>query len=454
MATRISKSSEDARGDRRHRWLPILGVFLLALIPRLIFQAEWFGSGAGNLPVIDALEYESEALRILAGQPTQEIYWHAPAVAYFIAGIYALAGWSPRYVGWAQAILGAATCLFVYLIGTRWFSRKWAFVAGSVCALYGPLIYFEAQLLRPSLFTFLLLFWLWVHLTLPQRLWGSLLSGLLIGLAALVRETALLLIPAIVLWEIVAGWRRGGPRRGLVLFFGAILMIAPVTVRNWQVGREFVPLSSSGGINFYIGNQPDSAQLQAIRPGGDWSELTARARREGGALHPGERSRFYYSQGFAYWFDEPLAALKRTCAKALAFCSAHEIPRNQSIYAGRAHSRLLTALVWRAGGFAFPFGILGPLAILGLAAALRRRGETARLAYLVLIYAAGSIAFFPAARYRIPLIPMAALLGVMGGQWLCARSSGGSRAVGWGLLLALLVLVGGTERWTIPPSTG
>lgn len=63
---------------------------------------------------------------------------------------------------------------------------------------------------------------------------------------------------------------------------------------------------------------------------------------------------------------------------------------------------------------------------MGLALALRRQG-LALGALFVLSYSAGIIAFFPVARYRVPLLPLLLLLAVYAAWWLWERLSTGQR---------------------------
>ncbi len=434
------------QGSTRARNAAALLVAVVALVPRLVFLAEWYRSGSWNLPVVDALEFETDALLILEGRPSPHIYWHAPGLPYFIAGIYAATGWSPAHAALAQAILDAWTCVVTYLLARRWLDHPWAFVSAATCALYAPLIYYTGQLLRPSFFTALLVSWFWVAVEGgARRSWRwHLASGALLGGCALVRETALILVPVACWWA----WRLASrPRsawpRALAVAVGTLVIVAPVTVRNAVVGGEFVPISSSGGINFYIGNQPHAEYLQSAAPGtATWSEITALPRRFGGALTPGERSAFFFREGARYWVEDPLGASGNLLKKGLALLTAHEIPRNQSMYEGREHSRLLSALIWKWGGFAFPFGLVGPLALVGLIFYSRRNQELSFLAWVVGAYALGIIAFFPVARYRVPLVPFLVCWSTLGLRHTLAMARSPGAAGRHRLLWALVVLSG------------
>ncbi len=448
----------------------------MALLPRLVFQLEWYRPGSWSLPVIDALEYELDALRILEGRAESTVYWHAPGMSYFIAGVYALAGWVPARVGAVQALLGAWTCVVAFLLARRWSGPRWGLLAFAICALYGPLIYFEGQLLRATLFTALLTTWCWVHVRWlgDHGPWGALVSGLFLGATALVRETALILAPVAALGY---AWPRRRPQRcavrpsepraadtdapslpeehprpmtrrrswlpAVALLLGTTVAIAPVTLRNWMAGGEPVLISSSGGVNFYIGNHPDGRALQEAGPGTSaWARITAAARRQKGALTPAERSHAFYLLGWEYWSRDPAGAAANTLRKAVELVSAHEIPRNQDLYLDREHSRVLSALAWRWGGFALPFGLLGPLAITGLLLGTAGRRERRLLAWMVLVYALITVVFFPAARYRVAWVPLLACFAVLGVR-LLVRARGGARWRAVAVLVCAAVLVNG-----------
>ena len=79
--------------------------------------------------------------------------------------------------------------------------------------------------------------------------------------------------------------------------------------------------------------------------------------------------------------------------------AAHEIPRNQELYPARAWSPVLRVLLWKVPGLAFPFGLLLPLAVVGLGVAWRRAPV---LAASVVLLGLAVAAFFVTGRYRAP----------------------------------------------------
>ena len=97
-------------------------------------------------------------------------------------------------------------------------------------------------------------------------------------------------------------------------------------------------------------------------------------------------------------------------------------------------------------GLAFPMGLAMPLALLGVFLGWRRgrfRCPEARLLlWFAAVYAGTVIAFFPASRYRLPVVPVLLLLAALGAWELAARIRVGWRqaAIPAVFLLALGVL--------------
>ena len=81
-------------------------------------------------------------------------------------------------------------------------------------------------------------------------------AGFALGLASLTAAILAALIPGVAIWLFY--WLRKKAALAVVAFLlGAILAIAPVTLRNYIIGGDFVPISYNGGVNFYIGNNAE-----------------------------------------------------------------------------------------------------------------------------------------------------------------------------------------------------
>jgi len=94
-------------------------------------------------------------------------------------------------------------------------------------------------------------------LLLVRRPWASLVAGCVSGLAILT-QPSLMLLPLFLLASL---WAARIPvktiaLRMVLLFAGAVLVIAPWSYRNYLVMGEFVPVSTNAGLVLHAGNQP------------------------------------------------------------------------------------------------------------------------------------------------------------------------------------------------------
>jgi 4-amino-4-deoxy-L-arabinose transferase-like glycosyltransferase len=161
----------------------------------------------------------------------------------------------------ANVALSAAVVALTYLIGRRLFGESAGRVAAVIVALL-PSQVVECSLLRTEtlfLALFLLGFWLLLRAAARPRFsfLGSAGIGIALGLASLVRP---LLLPFPVVALLVL-WLSGSSLRKtaltmLTLVAAQVAVIAPWTVRNAHLLGEFVPVSTNGGYNLWIGNNP------------------------------------------------------------------------------------------------------------------------------------------------------------------------------------------------------
>ena len=386
---------------------------------RLLYIVQSQHSPFYDFPLVDAKTYTQAAAAMALGHFGDQPFWQPPLYPHFLGALYALFEPSftlPRLV---QAALGATLCLLIFRLG-RVFSPAVGYLAAGLAACYGPLIFFEAELLPPALALVLNLLALWALLwAVAGRSRRLLLPGFLFGLAALCVANVLAFVPVAALWLV---WvRRGRLVGAAVLLLGTALAIAPVTLRNYYVGGDWVLISSNAGLNFYIGNNARYDETVAIQPGPAWLELTARPRVEAGISQPSAQSRFFFAEAWDFIRHQPVAYLKLLLYKLYLFWHGDEIGRNQDLYFAREYAPLLQVLLWKYG-VAFPFGLLAPLALVGLGLSYRngllRRPEPLLLALFAGAYMLTVVAFFVSARYRLPVIPILLMFAAYGGREL------------------------------------
>ena len=437
----------------RFRWRGGPGaaaVFTLALAIRLAYLGGIDDSPFYDAPVVDARTYADAARELAAGAwlGPQAPFWQPPLYPYFLGAVWALTGvdWTvPRVM---QAFIGALTCVLLWRLGCRTLSPALGLAAALAAALWGPLVLFGGELLPAVLAVALDLAALLLLLRAAEapsrgaRARGSLLAGAAMGVAALCVANVLAFAPVAAAWL-----RRRPPADGspwlapAMLVLGAALAITPVTARNLLVGGDLVLISSNAGVNAFIGNNPDFQRTVEIQPGPEWVELVSRPRREAGAVTPADQSRWFLGRAVQFAVTEPGAWLRLTAGKAQAFLHGAEAGRNLDLYQARAWSGLLSVLLW-SRWLAFPMGLAMPLALLGVLLGWRegwfRRPEARLLLWFLAVYGGTVIAFFPASRYRLPVVPVLLLLAALGARELAARARLGWRqaALPAGVLLA------------------
>lgn len=431
-----------------------VALFLFALTVRLGYLHGLSTSPLFRIPIVDAKTYFEHAREIVEGGTNERSspFWQPPLYPCFLAGIYGLFGegaYPPRLI---QMGIGAFSCVLIYWIGRRIFTERAGLLAGCIASICGVFLYFEGELLATTLAIFLDLAAVLALLRAADtpRWRGWLGAGLILGLAALTRPNILLFAPCAILWiwKLPHGRPRQAPPWARVLAFclGLSLLISVVTVRNYLVGGEFILISSNAGINFYIGNNPDYDRTVAIRPGPDWEQLAGMPL-TAGITEPAARSRFFLSKAWTFIRGHPLRYLRLMLKKLRLFWRADEIGRNSDLYYARRYSSVLSALLWKRG-IGFPFGIIGPLSLLGMILCLSRWREVLLPLLFVLSYMASVVLFFVCARYRAPVLPFLILFAAYAVWWWIRRTGERQyRAVLGSLSLFLVLLFG--ANWGI-----
>lgn len=386
-----------------------------ALAVRLVYLLESRSSNPFfHAPVVDAQSYLELAQAIVAGSwiGGDAAYWQPPAFPYLLAVVLWLTGDGVFVaIRVLHALLGTVSVLLVYHLGRRCLDRRGATLAAAGTALYGPLLYFEGELLSVALEVVLYLTLLAVLLRALERQrpvwWG--LAGAVAGAAAITRPTILLFVALAGAAYLLGGGRSGVRERAgqvLIALAGLGAVIAPVTWRNAVVDGEFVLVSANGGVNFHIGNHARMDSMVAIHPGIDWERLVAEPLADG-AQSAAERSRWFFRQGLHSIADSPGRWLIDLTRKTWRLVQGPEIKRNQDIYYAREHSRLLSLLLWDRG-LAMPHGLVVPLFLWGLIVTWRRPDLSLRLLRWFLAgYGLAVVLFFVTSRYRVPMVPVA-----------------------------------------------
>ncbi|MGD2019265.1 MAG: hypothetical protein PVJ89_14180 [Planctomycetota bacterium] len=192
----------------------------------------------------------------------------APGYPMLVAALGWVAGeGAASALRWVQALLGLWVVACVGRLGAAVGGPRAGRAAAWLGALHLPLAGLSALLFSETLFLALFTPALLV-LASSTRDRGSpdahpardlALAGALLGLSALVRESALLMLPLLGVWAArvrapgppIPG--PGGPSPALLLVGAACLVIAPWTLRNAAVHGTFVPIATSTGGSVHVG---------------------------------------------------------------------------------------------------------------------------------------------------------------------------------------------------------
>lgn len=385
--------------------------FLAALLVRLAYVYS-----IRHLPTFDALEldskYHHETALLIAGGDWlggDQPFFRSPLYIYFLAVIYKLFGvgfMAPRIVG---AVVGACSVVLVVRIAEKLFTRRAAVFAGVLAVFCWPVIFFDAELLATSLTLLfgLILLLLFIRAHERPSLRNMVVLGLFFGVAAVTRENYLPIIPLAFLFFVVLQ-RRLLPASLFLAF--ALLAVSPVTIRNYVVLDDIVPITHYTGVNFYIGNNPYADGRTAIipfSPGSWWGgvEYANNEAREhyGRPIKPSDVSVYWFGKTFDYVADNVGHFLGNAVKKFFLIFDIYEYSNNKQIYFFRDLSSVLGfPLFFPFSGFLFI-----PLGLLGMGLSVAAGNKRALPLYLVLAgYVVGLSLGFVNSRLRMPIVVM------------------------------------------------
>jgi hypothetical protein len=350
------------------------GIFALALVVRLVYLWESSSGPSFAAPVLDAGTYDGLARSLAAGKRVSgELFWQPVFYPYFLSIVYWFSNGSIIFGKIVQIFLGSLTCLLTYYLGKRVFNQTAGIIAGLVTALYGPLIFFDGELLATGWASLWAVSLILLFLTGPSRrsAWFFFVLGVCGGLSIITRPTFVPFFIAGLIWLTIRFYCGSRSVREVlirlaVVLLGLLFIAVPVGLKNIRLTGHFGILPSSGGLNLYIGNNPNYTQTMAARPGWPWQEIVDLPERNGVSGNRWAQQEFFLQNVKSYIVAEPVSFVKGLIYKTSQFLSSREMPRNVDVYLFGKWSRLLSVLTFKVGPFGFPFGLLLPLTAFGL----------------------------------------------------------------------------------------
>jgi tetratricopeptide (TPR) repeat protein len=386
----------------------LLLIFAIALALRLLHLFQIRSAPFFTLLMGDSRAYDTWAQAIAGGDWIgHDVFYQAPLYPYFLGIVYSAFGHSLTTVRVLQAAIGSMSCVLLADATRRVFDDVTGTVAGVMLALWAPAIFFDSVLQKSVLDVFFvcLIVWLIAQIACSRntRLW--LWTGLAVGGLSLTRENAMVFVAVLAIWALMRPERW----RGAALFLaGLAIVLAPVAVRNSRMaGGGFYVTTSQFGPNLYIGNNPRADGTYAsLRYGRgapeferqDATEIAQRAL--GRTLSPADVSAYWTDQALEFMTSQPGDWLKLVGRKFALLWNATEVVDTEAQESYADWSWPLRIL-----GPVATFGLLVPLALLGVVLTWNGRQPIVVLAALAASYGASVVLFYVFARYRYPLVP-------------------------------------------------
>jgi len=311
-------------------------------------------------------------------------------------------------------------------------------------------ILYVPQLMTETIFTTLMLLITWIILVY-QKSWlrKNMILGVLIGIAVLIRATALVLPAAILLYNRARKVPWSLNIRDVALISATLLLVvSPWILRNYSTFNRFA-LTSNSGVNFWMGNHPGASgaysypktdnPLISVKDDFDRSDLGYRLGIEFMGADPVQYfillgKKFAHFFGTDYWL-----VLNLEYKPLWAY-----YPNAATIYSELS--------IWSISLTHGPFIAILLLGIFGLSFSKDGTLQARFLfASFIVLWLAVHLVFYAGARYRFPIVPFFFLAGAMGIQTIRTRSVVFSKLRVALFILFSTALVGGwvAERWTI-----
>jgi 4-amino-4-deoxy-L-arabinose transferase-like glycosyltransferase len=421
--TLTSLASADA--VERKRKALLVAIMAVSAILR-VGASLYMGNTVEALPgIADQISYHALALRVLGGHGFSfgEPWWPATqagaptahwsyAYTSFLAAVYWLARAAPLAARLIQAIVvGILQPYLAYRLGRRLFGPVPALVAAALTAIYVYFVYYAGALMTESFYITAVLGTLLLALeagapgkagTATQRRspWVAAALGLSLGVAVLLRQLILLVVPFLFAWIWIVGRRNFPARRvlGNLALSGSVLAacVLPFTFYNYARFHSFVLLNTNAGFAFYWANHPiHGTSFQSILSpeSASYGELLPR---ELMGLDEASLDRELLARGVGFVTEDPLRYILLSVSRLADYF----------LFWPTADSSLLSNL-----SRVLSFGWLWPFMLYGAVLAFRRpmpalekaASPAGLLMLFSLVYSGIHILSWSLIRYRLPV---------------------------------------------------
>jgi tetratricopeptide (TPR) repeat protein len=402
----------DSALAKNTRWM--VALVAAALLLKIMYIVQSADALYVRVPIMDSEYYYNMAVDVSRGRLVRDdAYFMGPLYPYVLGAIFGVFGENIMIARIIQAIGGALTVLLTFLVGRRVFRPSVALVGAVLLMLYGTITFYEGQLLMEWLGTLLNMGALVVLHRSQQasgvRVYAA--AGVLIGLSALARANVLAFAVLVGIWIVLVQKDKRRWTRVAVFTASLLATILPATLHNYAASRDFVPITSNGGVNFYVGNSDEATGI--FYPPKGINLITDDAvekyveRLLGRELKPSELANYWYDEAWDFIRRHPMREAGLTLKKAAMYFNGYEMPQIESYEVARtAHTTLKVLFV--------NFWLLVTLGLMGMLYLIKDWRKYFLLMGYIVALSLSIIVFFITARYRTQVTPILALFAAHG----------------------------------------
>ena len=404
---------------------PKFWIATTTFLVRMLILSRFAGSRHFWPETDDMRFYADWAARISQGQWTDgQSFYGLPGYAFCLAALFAIGGAHPLIPGLVQVALESITSVLIFKIAKAAAEDSKVSGPGSaplfigILASVGWIFYLPAQtfstILMPSAWlvaSFWSCVWWLVTARAPSARWPWLGFGVFLGLVATMVATILFLIP-LFLGAVALrvgkqeAFRSRLPKAALaaaLLFAGVLAGTSPAWMHNYFIAKDPVLLSAHGGLNFWMGNNPDATGYPKIPDGlsagqeGLLRDSITRAEEAAGhRLKRSEVSRFWSNKADAWVRQNRGAWLALLGVKLRNFWSAFQYDDLSEITLLREEGVLTPGIC---------FGLVAAFGLPGMLIAVWRIQRARWIAAAVLLHMSALLPVFITERYRLCAVP-------------------------------------------------
>ncbi|MBK7092971.1 MAG: tetratricopeptide repeat protein [bacterium] len=456
----MAKRIQDTTVTSKDRLLGSIVVFVVALAARLIYVNAAAGTPTFGFLTFDLLQFHNLAVSIFQdSQLGHEAVFKAPLYSLVLSQIYSMVS-NPIFQSFViQCILGSISAILIYLISVRFYTQRISITAGLIAALYGTLIFFDAELLPVSFTVFLILLATYLLMKYEEghRVFLAVAAGITLALSGAATPETLVLVPVAGFWiyRDGAGKKKFRLSHTLAMLIAAVVVTVPFAIRNNTLGGEKVPYLTDIGVRMAIANQEGATGRDFILPNGvrelgqSYSNaLEATQRTKVSEFSASEMGGIWLGQAVGYIFSHPLDWLGLELRKLACLISGYEISTDRPIYYFASQNMPLQVLLFDKF-LSIPFGLILPFAFLAFLAVRHNNRKQLLLVWSATGLVLVSLLLAPFAFQRILFVPFIIIWSAAGFWGLVGlyQKQEFRRFYTWlSILVAAVVIVNGVAK--------